>query len=67
MSSTLVQDQPEDRAEAILIDPSTPTANDQNNSSTGLATRVPFGFAKRFGVLVEGAADGLKVVHRVPV
>lgn len=32
--------------------------------STSLATRLPFSFAKRFGVLVEGNMDNLNVLHR---
>ncbi|MFL0807245.1 MAG: type II secretion system ATPase GspE [Oceanobacter sp.] len=32
--------------------------------SSNYATRLPFGFAKRFGVLVEGTHDQLKVLHR---
>ncbi len=70
MSSTLLQDQSADAldsAVASLVGQSSLLENGQNTPSTSLATRVPFGFAKRFGVLVEGAADGLKVVHRVPV
>merc|ERR1711879_822010 len=33
-------------------------------ASSNCATRLPFGFAKRFGVLVEGTHDQLNVLHR---
>lgn len=36
-------------------------------AATGLATRLPFGFAKRFGVLVEGKPDALRVIYREPL
>ena len=36
----------------------------QQVHSTSLATRLPFSFAKRFGVLVEGNMDNLNVLHR---
>lgn len=32
--------------------------------STNLNTRLPFGYAKRFGVLIEGKADQLLLLHR---
>jgi len=32
--------------------------------STNIGTRLPFGFAKRFGVIVEGASDQLVLVHK---
>ena len=32
--------------------------------STHISTRIPFGFAKRFGVLVEGSTDQLMVLHK---
>lgn len=34
------------------------------SQSTNIATRLPFGFAKRFGVIVEGASDQLVLVHK---
>ncbi|MBE0484241.1 MAG: type II secretion system ATPase GspE [Bacterioplanes sp.] len=34
------------------------------SSATSLQTRLPFGFAKRFGVVVEGRADQLVVLHK---
>lgn len=47
-------------------------ASDNNNNDatldtvigTHLTTRLPFGFAKRFGVLVEGMKDNLHVLHK---
>ncbi len=38
--------------------------DDSAAMSSNYATRLPFGFAKRFGVLVEGTHDQLKVLHR---
>ena len=32
--------------------------------STNLNTRLPFGYAKRFGVLIEGTAEQLLLLHR---
>lgn len=32
--------------------------------STHISTRLPFGFAKRFGVIVEGAGDQLALIHK---
>ncbi|MEL7399780.1 MAG: hypothetical protein AAFN68_04305, partial [Pseudomonadota bacterium] len=32
--------------------------------STNITTRLPFGFAKRFGVLVEGGGEHLTLVHK---
>lgn len=32
--------------------------------STNLNTRLPFGYAKRFGVLIEGKSDQLLLLHR---
>ena len=32
--------------------------------STNLSTRIPFGFAKRFGVVVEGGLDNITLMHR---
>lgn len=39
-------------------------SQDSVAASSNYATRLPFGFAKRFGVLVEGTHDQLKVLHR---
>jgi len=41
-------------------------AADQSSApqSTNIATRLPFGFAKRFGVLVEGSGEQLTLVHK---
>jgi general secretion pathway protein E len=36
-------------------------------AATGLGTRLPFGFAKRFGILVEGRQDSLRVLYREPL
>lgn len=36
-------------------------------SSGSLATRLPFGFAKRFGLLVDGSGSSLRVLHREPL
>lgn len=35
--------------------------------STSLATRLPFGFAKRFGLLVDGSSDSLRVLFKEPL
>ena len=32
--------------------------------STHISNRLPFGFAKRFGVLVEGTAEQLTLIHK---
>ena len=47
------------------------TATDNNNdiapaavAGTHLATRLPFSFAKRFGVLVEGTQENVHVYHK---
>lgn len=37
---------------------------EQAIATTSLNTRLPFGFAKRFGVLVEGKQDALRVLHK---
>ena len=36
----------------------------QQVNSTGLSTRLPFGFAKRFGVLVEGTQENIQLLHK---
>lgn len=36
----------------------------QQVNSTGLSTRLPFGFAKRFGVLVEGTQENVQLLHK---
>jgi general secretion pathway protein E len=33
-------------------------------AGTHLATRLPFGFAKRFGVLVEGTQENIQLLHK---
>ncbi|MFY9179562.1 MAG: type II secretion system ATPase GspE [Venatoribacter sp.] len=33
-------------------------------TSTGLTTRLPFGFAKRFGVLIEGTQESIQLFHK---
>ncbi|WP_430462520.1 type II secretion system ATPase GspE [Thalassolituus sp. LLYu03] len=48
---------------AMITDAPTTITNERHQASS-LATRLPFGFAKRFGVLVEGAGDQLKVLHK---
>ena len=40
------------------------SAEEQRHQASSLATRLPFGFAKRFGVLVEGSGDHLRVLHK---
>ncbi|WP_221798984.1 type II secretion system ATPase GspE [Oceanobacter mangrovi] len=42
-------------------------ADDGRVVSTGLTTRLPFGFAKRFGVLTEGTSDGIRLVYKEPL
>ncbi|MCA6064124.1 type II secretion system ATPase GspE [Thalassolituus marinus] len=40
-------------------------AEDNNRvAASSLATRLPFGFAKRYGVLVEGSGELLRVLHK---
>lgn len=42
-----------------------PTSQSSPSSgATSLQTRLPFGFAKRFGVVVEGRADQLVLLHK---
>src|SRR5690554_2127167 len=36
----------------------------QQVNSTGLSTRLPFGFAKRFGVLIEGTQENVQLLHK---
>lgn len=36
----------------------------QQVNSTSLSTRLPFGFAKRFGVLVEGTQENVQLLHK---
>lgn len=39
-------------------------APDSIPAATGLTTRLPFGFSKRFGVVVEGSPEQLLVIHK---
>ncbi|MAK89883.1 MAG: type II secretion system protein GspE [Oceanospirillaceae bacterium] len=50
-------------ADAIDISTADPDAK-QPLQTSSLATRLPFGFAKRFGVLVEGKDDQITVYHK---
>lgn len=36
----------------------------QHVNSTNLNTRLPFGFAKRFGVLIEGTQENVQLLHK---
>lgn len=42
----------------------THTELSQQVTSTSLNTRLPFGFAKRFGVLVEGTQENIQLLHK---
>ena len=50
---------------ASLPETERPDSTDEPRyQSTSLATRLPFGFARRFGVLVEGSGDQIRVLHK---
>ncbi len=40
---------------------------EQAIATSGLGNRLPFGFAKRFGMIVEGTAEGLQVIYKEPL
>lgn len=48
----------------IQTTPDSPAITSDKVHSTNIGTRLPFGFAKRFGVLIEGTQENLQVLHK---